>query len=57
MSFKDLMARGYLTFECPLILDEPTNLRQLSEISSVINALRRFAEFLSEANIKFESAN
>ena len=25
--------------------------------SSVINALRRFAEFLSEANIKFESAN
>ena len=25
--------------------------------SSVINALRRFAEFLSEANIKFENAN
>lgn len=25
--------------------------------SSVINALRRFAEFLSEANIKFEGAN
>ena len=25
--------------------------------SSVLNALRRFAEFLSEANIKFESAN
>ena len=24
---------------------------------SVLNALRRFAEFLSEANIKFESAN
>lgn len=25
--------------------------------SSVINALRRFAEFLSEANIKFEGVN
>jgi site-specific recombinase XerD len=25
--------------------------------SSVLNALRRFAEFLSEANIKFENAN
>ena len=25
--------------------------------SSVINALRRFAEFLSDCNIKFESAN
>ena len=25
--------------------------------SSVINALRRFAEFLSDCNIKFENAN
>lgn len=36
---KDLIRRGYLTFEHPLILDEPIKLRQLIEIGPIINSL------------------
>ena len=34
-----LIRRGYLSFDCPLLLDEPIRLRQLAEISPIINSL------------------
>lgn len=34
-----LIERGYLSFDCPLLLDEPIRLRQLTEISPIINSL------------------
>ena len=34
-----LISRGYLSFDCPLLLDEPIHLRQLSEIAPIINSL------------------
>jgi hypothetical protein len=34
-----LIQRGYITFKCPLLLDEPVHLRQLDEISPIINLL------------------
>lgn len=36
---KSLIERGYLSFDCPLLLDEPIRLRQLTEISPIINSL------------------
>lgn len=34
-----LIKRGYLSFDCPLLLEEPIHLRQLSEIAPIINSL------------------
>ncbi len=34
-----LIERGYLSFNCPLLLDEPIHLRQLTEIAPIINSL------------------
>lgn len=34
-----LIDKGYLTFDCPLLLDEPIHLRQLTEIEPIINSL------------------
>lgn len=36
---RGLIDRGYLSFDCPLLLDEPIRLRQLSEIAPIINSL------------------
>ena len=34
-----LINRGYLSFECPILLDEPVHLRQLTDIAPIINLL------------------
>ena len=34
-----LIKRGYLSFDCPLLLDEPIHLRQLVKIAPIINSL------------------
>lgn len=34
-----LIKRGYLSFDHPLLLDEPIKLRQLTEIAAIINSL------------------
>ena len=34
-----LIERGYLSFDYPLLLDEPIHLRQLTEIAPIINSL------------------
>ena len=34
-----LIERGYLSFDCPLLLEEPMHLRQLTEIAPIINSL------------------
>ena len=36
---KNLIRRGYLRFDYPLLLEEPTKMRQLTEIAPIINAL------------------
>lgn len=36
---KSLIDRGYLSFDCPLLLEEPIKLRQLDEIAPIINSL------------------
>lgn len=34
-----LIKRGYLVFPCPLLLDEPIHVRQLSPLAPIINSL------------------
>lgn len=36
---KSLIDKGHLSFDSPLLLDEPIKLRQLSEIAPIINSL------------------
>lgn len=41
-----LIDRGYLAFNCPLLLDEPQVLRQLYKIEPIINILDRDEEII-----------
>jgi len=34
-----LIERGYLCFDCPILLEEPIKLRQLKDIAAIINSL------------------
>lgn len=43
---KGLLEQGHLSFDCPLLLDEPIHLRQLTEIEPIINLLPVHEEIL-----------